>query len=39
MAKTCDRKECEELYVSGRPIRYCPYCGKPLDEPRVIDQI
>jgi len=35
MANTCGREPCEELYVNGEPIKYCPYCGKPLGKPRV----
>jgi hypothetical protein len=35
MAKTCGKAKCEELYVTGRPINYCPYCGKPIDKPNV----
>jgi hypothetical protein len=28
MKYTCNKNECEMLYVNGAPIRYCPMCGK-----------
>lgn len=39
MAKTCGGEACEGLYVNGRPIKYCPYCGKPLEKPKLVDQV